>query len=115
MPLPLMRACVSVAGISSDNCRGVALDVLRTAVVAGPECVRVVATCGGIDCLFDAVIDPSCKRVAMPTLFSLLYVMNAPELRKFVRPRFAVQRLLSAFTADIRTHRDELWGCEVVF
>ena len=39
----------------------------------------------------------------MQVLFTLLHILNVPQLRAYIRPRFAVQRLLCAFTSEIRT------------
>ena len=101
IPLPVMRAVVAVARISGDPCRDVALEVARAAAISPcAEATRVVGICGGMDALFDAVLDPSCRAISIDILLSLLHVLNQPATRRCIRPRFAMQRLLAPLTSE---------------
>lgn len=59
---------------------------------------ELVANCNGIRTLVDAILDPSLEDVSNALTLTLLYVLDHPKTRKFIRPAIDMQRLLSPFS-----------------
>ena len=99
-PRGLVRSLVAVALHEPDNFRRVALETLRAAAVA-PRCTPLVAQCGGVVAIVEAVLDPTCKDLEMSFVLSLLLLLNDPATRAYVHPALALERLLAPFTTDM--------------
>ena len=96
MPASLVQSVACLCrGNREDALRGACVETLRVFAVAD---TALVARCNGIKELFDAALDPRRRDLAEPLLATLLFLLDGPERRRFLRPRLALQRLVTTFT-----------------
>eukprot|EP00743_Colponemidia_sp_Colp-15_P007761 GILK01008403.1.p1 GENE.GILK01008403.1~~GILK01008403.1.p1 ORF type:complete len:1354 (+),score=260.34 GILK01008403.1:95-4156(+) len=99
VPRNFVQSLVAITEHAEDNFRRVCLETLRELTVRNTQ---LVALSGGIHVLVDAILDPSCQDVAESLLLTLLFILNEPSTRQFVRPQLEIERILSCFT-DVDT------------
>lgn len=99
LPRGVARSLCAIAALPGDNCRRLALETVRVAAVGGA--LPVVAQTGGLDVLLGGILDPTCKAMASALLLTLMFLLNDPERRRYVRPRFCLQHLLAPFSQEL--------------
>lgn len=90
--------CVSLVALSEhakDDFRRVALDALRELAFTNPA---VVASSNGVRVLVDAMLDPSLADVSSSLTLTLLYLLDQPSTRCYIRENADVLRVLSVYT-----------------
>mmetsp|Transcript_21477 Transcript_21477/g.31154 ORF Transcript_21477/g.31154 Transcript_21477/m.31154 type:complete len:1569 (+) Transcript_21477:93-4799(+) len=102
-PLAFARSLVAVSMEKSDNFRRVVLESLRE---LGIKNTKVAYEAGAFRVLFDAILDPTISYLSESILMTMLYLLNSPNTRSFVRPHLDLQCLLSPFT-DLDTVRGD--------
>ena len=88
LPRSVTQALVALAGTADDKMRLLALETLRSLCI---KSTIQVARCRGIPILVDAILDSKCRDLAEPILLTLLFLMNDPARRAFVRPSLDLQ------------------------
>ena len=63
--------------------------------------------------MIDAILDPSLKDVAQSLTLTLLYILDNPDTRRYLRPSLDIQTLLCDFVAP--TPADEKEAADVAF
>ncbi len=58
---------------------------------------QLVASCNGITVLLRAILDPSLTDIANSFVLTLLYILDHPSTRKYLRPSLDVRQLLAPF------------------
>lgn len=90
--------CVSLVALAEqpkDDFRRVALDALRELAFTNPA---VLASAGGTRVLIDALLDPSLADASGNLTLTLLYLLDQPSTRCYIRDSADLLRLFSVFT-----------------
>lgn len=103
-PVSYARSLVAIASHKDDNIRRICVETLRELCIINPE---VVSDVDGFTCLLEAVIDPSTSDMGQAIVLSILYLINSPTKRLFVRP-FLDLRILTAPFSDLDTELSDL-------
>ena len=91
----LVQSILSIAEQPKDDFRRVSLDAVREMMLLIPE---LVCSCNGIRVLLDSILDPACSDIAAKLTLTLLFLLDQPATRQFLRPSLDLVRLLSVFT-----------------
>eukprot|EP00826_Nyctotherus_ovalis_P047255 TRINITY_DN5415_c0_g1_i2.p1 TRINITY_DN5415_c0_g1~~TRINITY_DN5415_c0_g1_i2.p1 ORF type:complete len:233 (-),score=54.43 TRINITY_DN5415_c0_g1_i2:25-723(-) len=95
LPKGFLRSLVAIATYSPDDqIKKSAIEIIRKGAIA---CTEQCAWSGGIGVLIDSVIDPSCAEISESIVLTLLYLINDPYTRSFIREG-DIGRLLYIFT-----------------
>lgn len=90
----IVRTIVSVADQPEDKLRAICIETLAEILVKDP---RLLISCGGISSLSEAMSDGSYK--APESLANvLLYLLDSPHKRKYLRPGYSLEILFTVFT-----------------
>ena len=57
----------------------------------------LVASCNGIKTIIDCILDPTLSDVANSHVLTLLYILDHPSNRKYLRESLDVRKLIAAF------------------
>jgi hypothetical protein len=94
MPRNVVRSLVAIAGHKDDSFRRVCLECLREMTVSN---IEVVAECNGVRTLFDAALDPTVQDLSESIVLTMMYLLNEPEKRQYVRPSLDLQAMFAVF------------------
>jgi len=95
VPKGFLRSLVSIATYSPDDqMKKPAIEILRKGAIA---CTEQCAWLGGIRVLIDSVFDPTCSDISESIVLTLLYLINDPKTRAYIRGG-DIGRLLYIFT-----------------
>lgn len=95
IPNILVKAIASIAENQEDAFKFVATEILRDILIFNP---KVVASSNGLRVLLSAVLDPKFHEISESIIQSFLYLYDDPSKRKFIRPMYDIQYLISPFT-----------------
>ena len=90
-PSAFARSLVAIASHKDEHLRRVCMETLRELMVANP---KLIAAVNGLSVLLEAVLEPSYQDIAEPILLSLMYLLNDPKSRKFIRPYLDLHTLV---------------------
>ena len=93
----LVRSVVAVANSAKDNIRRVCVETLRELCLCN---AHAVVQGGGVGTLHDAIYNPAFEDMIGSIINSLLYMLNNPETRKFLRPYLNLRAFVAPF-ADV--------------
>jgi hypothetical protein len=99
-PSSFGRSLVAIGCQKDDNLRRVCLETLRELLVLNPE---IVVRVNGMNCLLEAIVEPTTHDMAESILVSFIYLLNDQNSRyiQFIRinkaPQF--QWFVGAFLA----------------
>jgi Rapamycin-insensitive companion of mTOR, N-term len=91
-PSAFARSLVAIASHKDEHLRRVSMETLRELAVENP---KLVAAVNGLSVLLDAVLEPAYQDLAEPILVSLMYLLNDPKTRKFIRPYLDLHTVVS--------------------
>lgn len=104
-PLSIPKVAVmSLIGIASNGkhqYRRICLDFLREICIINPG---IVSQCNGFKTLIELILHPTLTDVSNSLLLTVLYILDHPNTRKYLRPSLDVQRLLRPFV-DVNPHK----------
>eukprot|EP00516_Mucochytrium_quahogii_P006077 CAMPEP_0203753544 /NCGR_PEP_ID=MMETSP0098-20131031/7298_1 /ASSEMBLY_ACC=CAM_ASM_000208 /TAXON_ID=96639 /ORGANISM=" , Strain NY0313808BC1" /LENGTH=1723 /DNA_ID=CAMNT_0050644191 /DNA_START=914 /DNA_END=6081 /DNA_ORIENTATION=- len=95
LPRGIVRSLVAIANHSEDPFRNVVLETLRQLAIRD---ITVVAQCGGIRSMVNAIIDPSLPEMSKTLVLCLTHLLGQEETRKYVRPSLDLNTILSPLT-----------------
>lgn len=103
-PLAFARSLVAVAQHipepgsskqSPDSCKNICVEMLRELALAN---VEVAYEAGALKVIFDIILSETSQDLVEPLLMTVLFLLNKPHTRRFIRPYLDLQWLLSPFT-----------------
>lgn len=97
LPTTIISSIVAVASDPDDNFRRVCLESLRILALHNPVWV---SECRGITTLFDSLLEPSLQDVADSILLSLLFIMEDPKNKKYIRVNLELESVIAPYTED---------------
>lgn len=97
LPTTIISSIVAVASDPDDNFRRVCLESLRILALHNPIWV---SECRGITTLFDSLLEPSLQDVADSILLSLLFIMEDPKNKRYIRINLELESVLAPYTED---------------
>lgn len=92
----VVRTIAALAEDAEERLRPICLETLAEILVRDP---RLVIACGGLPPLHDALADGSYK-ASQSLAGAYLYLLDAPERRKYLRAGHELEVLFTAFTDD---------------
>ena len=97
-PLSITKYCVmSLIGIASNGkheYQRICLDSLRELCIINP---LIIQKCNGFKILIDLILNPSLTDISNHLILTILYILDHPNTRKYLRPSLDIQCLLSPF------------------
>lgn len=96
----LIPRCVGMTLVAICNEKGdiyqrPCLETLRDLAITN---VQLVCECNGIRTLVLSILDPKLSALSTSLTLTLLYILNHPSTRQFIRPNEDIQHLLALFT-----------------
>ncbi|KAK9701524.1 hypothetical protein K7432_011683, partial [Basidiobolus ranarum] len=90
----IVRALIAIAEQPDDRIRLVCLETLCELMIQN---VELVVSCGGIRVVLQALMDGP-KEIIDPLVMTLLYVVDKPHSRVYIRPAVDLEMVISSFT-----------------
>lgn len=100
----VVRTIVAVAEHDEDRLRPICLETLAEILVRDP---RLLIVAGGLDPLSEALAEGSYK-APESLVAAFLYLLDAPQRRKYLRPGYELEVLFTAFTDDLMSNESIL-------
>ncbi|KAI8055952.1 Rapamycin-insensitive companion of mTOR, N-term-domain-containing protein [Syncephalis plumigaleata] len=94
IPESILRAMVAIAEQVDDAYRNLCLETLCELAV---RCVESAVRCGGIRVVLNALLDGQ-HTLSESLVLTLLYLLDAPQTRYYLRPGVDVEMSISCFT-----------------
>ncbi|RKP22381.1 Rapamycin-insensitive companion of mTOR, N-term-domain-containing protein [Syncephalis pseudoplumigaleata] len=94
IPESILRAMVAIAEQVDDVYRNLCLETLCELAV---RCVKSAVRCGGIRIVLNALMDGQ-HSLSESLVLTLLYLLDAPQTRNYLRPGVDVEMSISCFT-----------------
>ena len=91
----LVQSILAIAEQPKDDFRRVSLDAVREMMLTVPG---LVCSCNGMRVLIDSILDPACSDIASNLTLTLVFLLDQPSTRQYLRPSLDLIRLLSVFT-----------------
>eukprot|EP01084_Bolivina_argentea_P165992 288294_1 len=99
-PLSIPKCCIlsmiAIAGNSKHEYQRICVDSLRELCIINPH---IINACNGFKVLIDLVLQPQLNEISHSLVLTILYILDHPNTRKYLRPSLDIQRLLSPFVA----------------
>jgi len=99
-----VRSLVAVAQNPKDNIRRVCIETLREMCMCNAQ---ILIQSGGVNALQEAIYDPAFTDMIVPITNSILFILNNPSTRKYLRPYLDLRSFIAPFT-DIDTSESDL-------
>lgn len=97
-PLSIPRCCVmSLICIAQNNkheYRRICLDSLRELCIINP---LIVQKCNGFKVLIELILNPQINEISNSLILTILYILDHPNTRKYLRPSLDIQPLFAPF------------------
>ena len=97
-PLSIPKCCImtliTIATNNKHEYRRICLDSLRELSIINPF---VVQKSNGFKVLIDLILNPQLTDISNHLILTILYILDHPNTRKYLRPSLDIQRLLSPF------------------
>jgi len=90
-----VQTLVAIANEPKDDMRRLYLETVRELALLNPG---VVVACSGMSCLIQASLNPKLQDISGSLILTLLYLLDAEETRRYVRPALDTCRLFAPFT-----------------
>ncbi|ORX78342.1 hypothetical protein K493DRAFT_321236, partial [Basidiobolus meristosporus CBS 931.73] len=90
----IVRALIAIAEQPDDRIRLVCLETLCELMIQN---VELVVSCGGVRVVLQALMDGP-KEIIDPLVMTLLYIVDKPQSRVFIRPAVDLEMVISSFT-----------------
>ncbi|KAI9599428.1 Rapamycin-insensitive companion of mTOR, N-term-domain-containing protein [Syncephalis fuscata] len=94
IPESILRAMVAIAEQVEDTYRNLCLETICELAV---RCVESAVRCGGIRVVLNALLDGH-HSLSESLVLTLLYLLDSPQTRHFLRPGVDVEMSISCFT-----------------
>ena len=96
VPRIFFQSLVAIAiHVPDDQIKKPAIEILRKGSIF---CTKLCAWSGGLRVLIGSIIDPVCADISESIVLTLLYLINDPRTRAYLRPYIDLSCLLSIFT-----------------
>ncbi len=96
VPRVFFQSLVAIAThTAEDQIKKPVIEILRKGSIF---CTSTCAWAGGLNVLIESVIDPGCADISESIVLTLLYLINEPRTRSYLRPYVDLGYLLSIFT-----------------
>ena len=104
VPRLFFQSLVAIAGhVPDDQMKKPAIEILRKGSIF---CTSLCAWSGGLSILIGSVIDPACADISESIVLTLLYLINDPRTRAYLRAYIDINRLFAIFTENRGNERD---------
>lgn len=94
IPKVVVMSLIGIATNGKHEYRRICLDSLREVCILN---LQIVSTCNGFKTLIELILHPTLTDVSHSLLLTVLYILDHPNTRKYLRPSLDVQRLLRPF------------------
>nr|CAG8581665.1 1986_t:CDS:2 [Entrophospora candida] len=98
IPLGILKSIVSIAEQSDDKLKIMSLETLIEIMIREPE---IIIKCGGMGIILKSLIDGPIDMLEC-IIMSLLYILDIPETRDYIRPGIDLEIVISIFTDDLK-------------
>jgi len=96
VPRIFFQSLVAIATHTpEDQIKKPVIEILRKGSIF---CTNLCAWSGGINVLIESIIDPGCSDISESIVLTMLYLINEPKTRSYLRPYIDLGYLLSVFT-----------------
>eukprot|EP01083_Nonionella_stella_P016720 46699_1 len=94
IPKCCIMSLIAIAQNGKDEFRRICLDSLRELCITNPF---IINKCNGFKVLIDSILNPQLNDISNSLVLTILYILDHPETRKYLRPNLDIQRLLAPF------------------
>ena len=96
VPRIFFQSLVAIATHTpEDQIKKPVIEILRKGSIF---CTNLCSWSGGLNVLIESIIDPSCAEISETVVLTLLYLINEPKTRAYLRCYVDLGFLLSIFT-----------------
>ena len=89
IPKCCIMSLIGIAQNGKDEFRRICLDSLRELCITN---TRIISACNGFKVLIDSVLNPQIKDISNSLVLTILYILDHPSTRKYLRPSLDIQR-----------------------
>lgn len=90
IPKCCIMSLIGIAQNGKDEFRRICLEILRALCITNTQ---IISECNGFKILIDSVLNPQLHDISNSLVLTIIYILDHPSTRKYLRPSLDIQRL----------------------
>ena len=91
IPKCCIMSLIGIAQNGKDEFRRICLEILRALCITNTQ---IISECNGFKVLIDSVLNPQLHDISNSLVLTIIYILDHPSTRKYLRPSLDIQRFV---------------------